>query len=179
MSADTIRMVKNSQEYKAISRFYGDRTAKRSQVPLMNHINEGLIIMDAVQSSYDAMCAFCLHPLFQNDAELTTQGYHYTLYVQNPRPVMLTMEYRRIANLYLAHCKMPETGIELSVLPEVQKMLIGDKVQNRKDFIKYHFGTHPNSDRLYQYFNEWMQALGINDDEYNRLIRLIENEQSA
>ncbi|UUZ75443.1 hypothetical protein LP414_27390 [Polaromonas sp. P1(28)-13] len=34
-----------SLEYAAIKAFYGQRCAARSKVPLMNHIDEGLVII--------------------------------------------------------------------------------------------------------------------------------------
>lgn len=40
-------MMKHTVEYKFINLFYRDRVAKRSQVPLINHINEGLTVLSA------------------------------------------------------------------------------------------------------------------------------------
>lgn len=78
---------------------------------------------------------------------------------------MLATEYRRAANAYL--CK-PETDawsiddakkhIGL-LLPDIRLMLIADKVQNRKDFMAAHYGTHPRSDQLFDYFNNWHEIL--------------------
>lgn len=168
-----VDMVKDGVEYAAVQRFYGTRTAVRSGVPLMNHINDGLKILSAIGATSAAMAGFCLHPLFQNDNELLTVGSDYLSWMRDPRPVMLTMEYRRIANLYLAHCVMPSNGIELSPVKEVNDMLIADKVQNRKDFIRHHKGTHQNSARLDQYFSEWLSALGVDENEYNDLIQIL------
>lgn len=167
-----IDLIKDGPEYAAISAFYNTRVAARSQVPLMNHINEGLVILDKIGATTEAMAGFCLHPLFQNDEQLITEGYKYTLdnldKVTSLRAVMLTMEYRRVANAYLAH--HDTSNIKLSPLKEVNDMLIADKVQNRKDFLAYHKGTHPNSSRLDEYFLDWMHALGISQQTYERLI---------
>lgn len=169
-----IEIIKSGPEYLAIKNFYSERTAARSQVPLMNHINEGLLILDAIGASSEAMAGFCLHPLFQNDNELAAVGYQYTFdklaQVTSLRAVMLTMEYRRVANSYLANCDTAK--IILSPLREVNDMLVADKVQNRKDFIAHHKGTHPNSERLDQYFKDWMNALNISEDEYQRLVQI-------
>ncbi len=165
-----IDMLKRGPEYLAISQFYGTRRAKRSQLPLMNHINEGVTVLERIGASYHAMAAFCLHPLFQPDEELRTVGLSYALYTAGLRPAVLTMEYRRVANAHLSHHVKPETGVMLSPLKEVNDMLIADKVQNRKDFDLFHKGTHPRSDRLTEYFAEWLDALGISEERYQELI---------
>ena len=158
---------KTGQEYQAIKNFYGDRVALRSQVPLMNHINEGLKILEAIGAAADAMAAYCLHPLLQNDAELRTVGMEYAKEQRPLRPVILAMEYRRVANAYLAHCDTSK--IILSEFKEVNDMLIADKVQNRKDFLRYHYGTHQNSARLNEYFQAWLIALGVSEVRYTEL----------
>ena len=55
--------------YLAICEFYGERRAKRSGVPYINHIDEGLIVLDAINASVHAKRAYCLHPIFQSDAD--------------------------------------------------------------------------------------------------------------
>ncbi len=168
---ETVRL---SLEYRAIRDFYGDQVAARSQVPLINHIHQGLVILGAIGASETAKKAYCLHPLFQNDQELSTvaQTYLRNNPSADPYVVMLAMEYRQVANAYLSRAVMPENGIKLSVLPEVNDMLIADKVQNRKDFDLYHKGAHVMSDRLTQYFGEWLKALGVSDDCYKNLIEM-------
>ena len=59
-----------SPEYKVIERYYGDKIAERSKVMLMNHINEGLLILDAIEASEQAKKAYCLHPILQSDSDL-------------------------------------------------------------------------------------------------------------
>lgn len=48
-----------SQEYTIIKNYYGDKTANRSKVPLINHINEGIIILDNIAASDFAKKAYC------------------------------------------------------------------------------------------------------------------------
>lgn len=168
-------MIRESREYKMISLFYGDRVAKRSQVPLMNHINEGLVVLDRISSSDAAKRAFCVHPMLQADADLKANKH---LYLE-PEIMMLAMEYRNIANAFLSD-KIPEyryQNIKLSPLYEVNDMLIADKVQNRKDFITYHKGTHARSEELDIYFEKWMVALDISEETYNSLCKAIDKSK--
>ena len=168
--------ITETREYLLIQDFYGDRKAQRSQVWLMNHIDEGLGVMAEVGASDEALLAFCLHPLLQDDASLAANYSRVAQAVgQQPQGAYvlgLAMEYRSVANEYLAHCTMRPGGIRLSPLKDVNDMLIGDKVQNRKDFEIYHAATHANRVRLAEYFREWCTALGV-ADRYEALKALL------
>jgi len=48
-------------------------------------------------------------------------------------------------------------------------MLIGDKVQNYKDFLIYHHGSHERSDDLDKYFNNWLKKLDISQSTFKQL----------
>ena len=45
---------------------------------------------------------------------------------------------------------------------DVRHLLVADKIQNYKDFMKYHFGKHERTKELFQYFNNWFDFLDIN-----------------
>ena len=45
-------------------------------------------------------------------------------------------------------------------------MLKADKIQNYKDFRKYHLGTHEKSAELEQYFEEWLAALNVSKERF-------------
>lgn len=160
--------------YQDIAEFYGYRTAERSMVPLINHIDEGLRIMYRLNASVRAMRAYCLHPLFQDDAQLaiisrdTMKLAHY-----GPVPVLLAMEYRNVANRFLS-TTYTHGEIQLSPLEEVNDMLRADKIQNRKDFEVYHKATHKRSAELDAYFKEWLKVLKVSEEDYKSLITNID-----
>lgn len=179
-----------STGYERIVEFYGDKTAKRSGVLLINHINEGLTILDRLDAHPDVKEAFCIHPMIQNDVDLRTNYHHLIsgtggkkLYLPITANVIgLALEYRNIANNFLSD--QIETGpnswgreetyskkpMRLSPLPAVNLMLVADKVQNRKDFKRYHEGTHDRSRELAYYFDLWLKGLNISPERYEELI---------
>jgi hypothetical protein len=160
------------RELAAISSYYGDKRAERSGVLLMNHITEGLVILDEVGASEWAKRAFCLHPIVQED-EALGENFDW-LQKFHPWVVALAMEYRWVANCYLSsHPNQPVQEIYLSPLADVNDMLIADKVQNYKDFLIYHLETHPNASRLDQYFRQWLERLGISKDRFKELGKLL------
>lgn len=156
-------------EYKAIQAFYNDQKANRSQCYLMNHIDEALFIMTALNASDVAKRAFCLHPLVQNDQDLA-HNWDALKNTIDPEILALAMEYRNIANSYLSHRKIKTIkDIALSPIADVNAMLIGDKVQNYKDFLIYHYGTHDRSNELDKYFKNWLKKLDISQEKFEQL----------
>lgn len=155
-------------EYDLIKVHYGTDTAARSGVPLINHIDEGLVILDKLGAADETKAAFCLHPLVQSNAM-----YHANIkdLVGDSRvgnmALVLAVEYRRAANAYL--CTPSTDGWGLKEIREAVKhpagevlqMLVADKQQNFKDFMEHHFKTHPRSQQLYAYFHNWFKFLEI------------------
>lgn len=153
--------ITRSMEYQLISEFYAGRVADRSSVPLMNHINEGLHILISRHASVSTKRAFCLHPLVQDDATLK-ENLDSLIVNADKVALLLAMEYRNIANQYLSERKINDVrDINLSPLPEVNEMLIADKIQNYKDFCLYHKATHECADELEEYFLNWFERLEI------------------
>lgn len=175
-------------ELDYITDFYGDKTAERSKVPLINHIHEGLAVLRAIGAKKSVQAAFCLHPMVQADGDLflnldklSDQGPGIDRYT-----LMLVMEYRNQANAWLSDkvedCSTysfsdpkPRLVVEdyrcigeptFGPLPEVREMLIADKVQNYKDFRQYHLETHPLSKILVRYFETWLKVLDVTDREF-------------
>jgi hypothetical protein len=54
----------------------------------------------------------------------------------------------------------------LSPLEEVNKMLVADKIQNRKDFEIYHKENHPRAVELDKYFKNWLLKLSVTEEKY-------------
>lgn len=155
-------------EYRAIAEFYGGRCARRSQVPLMHHIDEGLAVLRWIKASTNAERAYCLHPLLQADFQLA-ETYQRPSLVTESVSGFLAMEYRNIANRTLldrvGKLRSPN-DIPLSPLQEVNQMLVADKVQNYKDFLLHHGSTHPRRRDLDRYFRLWLERLGVNRDQF-------------
>lgn len=161
--------IKDSREYAAISKFYGTRRAKRSNVLLMNHINEGLYILKQMSASNAAQRAFCLHPIFQNDADFAANRHRASEF--DSYVMLLVMEYRRAANAYLCSPRTDSWTLEDvafhvgPLIKEVNDMLLADKVQNERDFDKYHTldsettKLHPRAKQLSNYFRMWWRYL--------------------
>lgn len=159
------------EEYHLVSDFYGNGYAERTKAFFMNHIDEGISILKDIGATEQAMRAFCLHPLLQDDAHCLNHLAFLQRNMTSPDAlyiVALAMEYRSVANEYLSRKTKNPEGIRLSPLKEVNDMLIADKIQNCKDFELYHKGSIPNSDRLSEYFNEWFEALGVTQCTYER-----------
>lgn len=158
--------MRQTREYQVISEFYGNRVAFRSNVPLINHINEGLVILENIRAPELVKDAFCIHPIVQTKQPID---------VSWSESYSLACEYSRVANSYL--CK-PETDHVQTVddvfklvgkmSKECRDMLLADKLQNRKDFLIHH-QDHPRFDQLNNYFDLWLRFLQSNHFSYHHL----------
>lgn len=153
----------DTPEYQRIEKIYGNGKAQRTQMFFMNHIDEGIIILQKLNKSAAAKAGFCLHPLTQMDKELS-ENLHILAKEADPYYLSLSLEYRNIANQYLSRRSIQSLDdIVLSPIVEVNDMLIADKIQNYKDFLLYHKGTHPRTNELDAYFNNWLDKLDCRD----------------
>lgn len=167
--------VENFKEFFAICSFYKDKTTKRSMIPLINHITEGVYILEKLDCCDKTVKAYCLHPIFQEDSNYTDNYYQYI----SDDPIVMTyvMEYRNIANAYLSTRLISDISqIKLSPIQEVNHMLIADKIQNRKDFEIYH-KNHERYKELSIYFSNWFKALSISDNFYKEIVEDLKNVQ--
>lgn len=162
-------------EHDLIARVYEGQHAERTGVPYINHIDEGLAVLDLIGASPLAHRAYCVHPLVQGDADLVK--HREVLRQVDGEVVALAMEYRWVANACLSHHSVTTAAeIRLSVLPEVNAMLIADKVQNRKDFEAYHKGSHARSDALDLYFKLWLERLGVSETTYCQYVAALQTQ---
>jgi len=113
-------------------------------------------------ASTQAMRAFCLHPLVQDDSALAASYPRIASMTDDVAVVALALEYRNIANTTRSTRAIGgASDIPLSPLAEVNEMLIADKLQNWKDFVLHHRSTHPASAALDRYFAAWHERLGV------------------
>ena len=153
--------VHQTAEYKMVAAYYGNRVAKRSSCRLMEHIDEGLMLLENWGVGIPLLRAWCLHPLMQDDRL-------YLEYIQygstmNEQATRIAVEYRAIANAYLPkhQSRLPD----ISAMDEVNTLLLVDKLHNRWQFENTCMrrpGIYPNEQRLRQYFHEWLEALSLN-----------------
>lgn len=156
------------KEYQIISDFYNDKITNRSGVKFMNHIDEGLYILEKIGSSEIAKRAYCLHPIVQDDKSLSENKY--LLKNIDTDVIIASIEYRSVANEYLSKREISSLSeIRLSPLKDVNDMLIADKIQNRKDFELYHLGKHERSVELDSYFKKWLERLNITEEFYQEI----------
>lgn len=162
-----VARITTTPEYVAIGDHYGDRCARRSGVPLMHHIDDGLAILSRIDAGERAMRAFCLHPLVQTDEALAGAYLRLPELTPDPQVLALVLEYRNIANATLSRRPIVSASdIPLSPLAEVNAMLIADKVQNRTDFQRHHRATHPRAAELDRYFTLWLERLGVSEPTF-------------
>lgn len=157
-------------EYALINLFWKNKVAKRTSVPYMLHVDEGLRVIEEGCGTDRAMRIYALHGLLQQCYEQNTLRFP-GLELVAPDVLIGAMEYREVANAHLAHHD-PST-LRLSQDPDVNMALVADKVQNRKDFERFHKGTHKRSDALDAYFKRWLEALNVAEDEYAYLSGII------
>lgn len=144
----------------------------RAGVPYIRRIDEGLVILNDLNVHQSVKDAFAMHAVVQSDEDLKANSIWLTSL--SSTCVMLTMEYRNIANQGLRErYENDPTAIKLSPLEDVNKMLIADKVQNYHSFQASYKTIHPEADRLEAYFLAWFNVLGISRPEVYRLGKLV------
>jgi len=170
--------MKNSIEYQLILDHYTTRCATRSGVPLMNHIDEGLEILEWLGASNAAKGGYCLHPLVQDVKDLQENIERLGAIPEIEESLARALTYRLFANKYL--CRPATDGWDVDQIrrvmlgtnmlwpTETRHMLIADKVQNQKDFLQYHYGTHARSEQLKKYFENWLEVLDYKSEVQRR-----------
>ena len=152
-------MIKQTKSYSLIVNHYKNKKTERSKVPLINHINEGLDILQILNADLVTQQAFCLHPLVQNDI-----CFDYSCLEKEI--IFLAKEYKIKANSYLCTPKndwvthiFEVKQLVGNISDNCLKMFLAYKIQNQKDFYIYHYLSHPRSEQLSNYFKLWLAYL--------------------
>lgn len=167
-------------EYLSVQKFYGDTKGHRSGQYYMNHIDEGLFIIRELCKNHphvdlvlEAERAFCLHPLMQDDAHFVACK---PASRWSNRALMLTVEYRNIANSYLPKDTYTKTAPKEIVSEEVKIMLVADKIQNCKDYNLYVRESESATKvaQLDDYFEQWFDVLSVDRKLYEAITDTIQ-----
>lgn len=163
-------------EYDAIKAAYGDRRAERSKLPYLRHIDQGILLLNAMKVTDDVLRAWCLHPIFQLDefyVPLMKDGG--AAFDSSPKIVTLAMEYRAVANAFLTGDEASLRLPKVSPIADVNLMLIADKVQNWRDARMHLFQhvDHAERSKLDRYFKKWLDALNVSSDLQSTLGALL------
>lgn len=173
-------MIFESAEYAMIKSYYGTATSKRSRVPLMNHVHEGLLILQAIGAHEVVQRAWCIHPIVQDENHdrmlMVRMPSPDPILFTNSPPISMTagyayaLEYAAAANAYLCRPEndfiytaknlalhLQQKGVRITK-PTLQ-LLLADKLQNRQDFLLYHEGTHLRTAQLRTYFDVWIEYI--------------------
>lgn len=160
-----------SKAYNIIKEHYGDKITGRTGVKLINHIDEGIKILNYIGASQQTIDAYCLHPLLQADADFN-ENLSCNFEGVDTAAIILAVEYRRVANSYLS--SLSSDNFVGFTNNSIKEMLLADKIQNRKDFNRYHKDKHENSEKLTIYFDTWFyDLLDLTEHQVHNLTRII------
>lgn len=156
--------------FQQISRYYGAAKTRRTRLPLINHIVEGVVLIHQLGGSPGVADAFCWHPLIQSDATyvdaLTEIRRYYNLNT-NGQVLVNVLGYRDAANRWLRGSVSEDNQPKQHPLADVNIMLMADKIQNRKDFENNEAQfTAEHVSSLHYYFDSWFSVLGISPEIY-------------
>lgn len=165
-------------EYELIKKYYEYKVAKRSGIPYINHIDEGLLLLNYKLRAKDSVShrAFCLHPFYQDNIRIDTTKI-------SGHSTRVAYFYSIIANTFLRHNYKNNNDLSHwipsyhSVLcndksSNVYNMLYADKIQNYKDFMK-HYNSYSEAESIEEYFLWWFDVLKITHRELNKALEII------
>jgi len=162
--------------YNLIYEYFKDKRTSKS-VSYMKHIDEGIKILENINAGKLTIEAYILHPFIQcfnlkgaNGKIIMTQEEmekYFNIYEIEPEIIAKLFLYRKFANSYLCSSETDYISykqvkfllIGLHNYQDIVKMLIADKIQNYKDFLKYRKNDHKRSKELDYYFNIWLKVL--------------------
>ena len=140
--------------YSEIEKYYGDKLAKRSGIPYINHIDEGLGILYLLGASRETKEIFTLHPIYQDGFKSTnvnnTLMYHFVYYSW----LFSRKNYKLESQTYEYFEK------ELDANMDLRNIFIADKIQNYKDFM-LNKKKYDDFKSIEQYFLWWFDTLEV------------------
>ena len=185
-----IKEVNAGCSYKAVKQ-HCKALAEYSSDPLLQRIDDGLVVLGEINATTDAMHAFCLHPIFQADKDLATALGDLNLASFGPRAMALVMEYRSHANAWLPDKVRPIVAVNLEgkveklrmaatgaptygPLEEVHHMLIASIVPRYKAMQDAPQGSEPLESEMAYYYGRWLSVLDVDGREYRSLCAAID-----
>ena len=132
-------------------------TARRSGLPYIKHIDDGLTILKNLTTDVLILQAYTLHPIIQSDVDYVEGSKFLVEAGVHPIVLMLLGEYRKTANAYLP--RDPPRLPAISPDRRVNLMLYVDKIQNMSDVCQYNKDIKDLPHYL-EYFTNWLKALG-------------------
>lgn len=164
--------IRTTNEWRIAKEILAPQRSNRTQVSYFDHIEEGIKILEDLDTSLACQRAFVIHPLLQPDPVIFENMLWVPEFEQTA--LVLCMEYRWVANLGTRKALRANGGkITLSVLQEVNTMLVADKIQNRKLFETRLPKNDPDYEEIRQYFSLWMDALDISERIYQHYAAMI------
>lgn len=163
--------------FQQISRYYGATTTQRTKLPWINHIVEGVVLVQQLGGRIHAADAFCWHPLIQSDdtfLETLAEMQRYYNLNTSGEVLVNTLGYRDAANRWLRGAVSKDNQPKKHPLNDVNIMLMADKIQNRKDFeANEKLFSVEDASSLHYYFDSWFTTLGITPEIYvDQTVRL-------
>lgn len=174
-----------SYSYIAISSLYNNKKARRTQIPYMKHIDDGVKILQHLGvTDPEVYDAWLLHPLIQTmsinqvEAFLSSYGLPPLHSGVSLNTIALAKQYADVANSFLPNVvdqNLHHTFNIYIACPKLKALLIADKVQNYVDFCMSsdmgYFDEEPDDyvpNRM-EYFNMWLGRLDIDESNFEPL----------
>lgn len=160
------------EEYIQIRKFYAGRTCKRTGVAHIEHIDQGLRILDDLNAPQDTKRAWCLHPLAQavtsgSDRKDKNVGAYLLGRWRNRVAATRAFDYALSADQVLSRDPLHRfDNIVKPTLASTYMMLVADKIQNYHHFESEWDSFDPQDRyRLSTYFDRWHDVLSLNPDQ--------------
>lgn len=142
-------------EYNYMKDLFSTSVSKRTKDLSTNPMEEGLAILNILESNHITKKAYCIHQLFHNDESLERSWDGNRFPNCDIKSMLLAMEFR---TLYKS--KPNRNGIiKLSPIKEVNEMMLAYKMQQYKNFEINGRGQTDNDELVESSFKNWIKQL--------------------